>query len=91
MVKSDALALERSILVKSVRNCTNANSLLIFILQKVIHQLHSYHLIKNSLRYDNGNTGLLIHVFFNSKIQADALTLERSVLMNTLSNDAKAT
>ena len=63
MVKSDALTLERSILVNSIPNDTNAIVLLIFIVRRITNQLHLYHLIKYSLRYDNNKTGLLIRVF----------------------------
>jgi len=63
MAKSDALTLERSILVHSIPNDINAICLLIFILRRIKNQLRLCHWVKYSLRCDDNKTGLLIHVF----------------------------
>ena len=67
MVKSDALTLERSILMNTLSNDTNANCLLTFILRRIVKQVRLYNLIEYSLRYDNNKTGNIIHVFENNK------------------------
>ena len=64
MVKSDALTLERSILVNYTSNDTKAiGFFLIIILRRIKNQLRLYHLIKYSLRFINNKTGLLIRIF----------------------------
>jgi len=66
-IKSDALTLERSILVNSTLNDIDAIVLLIFIFRRVSNQLHLYHLINYSLWYNNNKIEqieLIIHKRF---------------------------
>ena len=61
-LKTDALTLERSILMNTLSNDTNSIGFYIFVLQRIKNQLRLYHLIKYSLRYNNNKIGMLIHV-----------------------------